>query len=135
MKHPGKTIGAVAAAGVLITLSEFVRNELLFKYFWVDHYAVLGMTFPSDPVNGVVWMLWSFVFACVVFAISRKFPFTQTFLLAWVTGFVMMWLVIGNMNVLPFGLLWYAVPLSLLEAGLAVWIVVKITPPDPPVTP
>lgn len=129
MSAAGRAAGAVAAAGVWITLSEFVRNELLFKSFWVEHYTSLGMTFPSEPLNGVVWMLWSFVFAGIIYALSRSFSLPRTFGLAWVSGFVLMWLVIGNMNVLPFGLLWYAVPLSVLEAFLATWIVVKIAPP------
>jgi hypothetical protein len=35
------------------------------------------------------------------------------------------------MNVLPFGLLWYAVPLRLLEVALAVWIIARNAPPQP----
>jgi len=38
-----------------------------------------------------------------------------------------MWISSGNMGVLPFGLLVYAVPLSLLEAFLASFIVKKIS--------
>jgi hypothetical protein len=37
-----------------------------------------------------------------------------------------MWLVIGNMNVLPFGILPYAIPLSILESFLASLIVKKL---------
>jgi len=39
----------------------------------------------------------------------------------------MMWLVIGNLQVLPYGILPVAVPLSLLEVFLAVWIVKKLS--------
>jgi hypothetical protein len=49
-------------------------------------------------------------------------------MLSWVTGFVLMWLVIWNLNVLPFSTLVYAVPLSLLESFLAAYICAKIAP-------
>jgi hypothetical protein len=36
-----------------------------------------------------------------VFAVTRRFGRTASMVLAWVFGFVMMWLVIGNLGVLP----------------------------------
>jgi len=41
-------------------------------------------------------------------------------------GFVLMWLVIGNINVLPYGILIFAVPLSVLEAFIATLIIKKM---------
>lgn len=38
-----------------------------------------------------------------------------------------MWVVIGNMGVLPSGLLYFAVPLSLLEAFVATFVIKKIS--------
>ena len=40
-------------------------------------------------------------------------------------GFVLMWVVTGNLGVLPFGLLILGVPLSLLESFIAALIVKK----------
>ena len=40
-------------------------------------------------------------------------------------AFVMMWVVIGNLDVLPYGILPYALPLSLLEVFGAAWIIRK----------
>jgi len=117
---------AVASATVWISLSEFVRNEFLLKSYWVEHYEGLGRSFPSNPVNGAVWGVWSLVFAVVIFTISRKFGLLQTIALSWVVGFLMMWLVIGNLGVLPFGILPYAVPLSLLEAAVAALLVKRL---------
>ena len=113
----------VLLATLWISLSEFVRNEYLLKSYWTSHYSQLGLTFPSAPVNGAIWGVWSLVFALVIFVLARKFSQWETTLLAWVIGFVMMWLVIGNLAVLPFGILPAAIPLSLLEAFLATWIV------------
>jgi hypothetical protein len=36
--------------------------------------------------------------------------------------------VVGNMGVLPFNILYFAVPLSILEAFLAAFIIVKLRP-------
>ena len=55
----------------------------------------------------------------------RKAGFPDKTILSWVVGFVLMWIVIGIMGVLPFGILPWAVPLSLIEALVAVLIVVK----------
>jgi len=38
-----------------------------------------------------------------------------------------MWLVIGNLGVLPWGILPVAIPLSLLEAFLAAFIIKKLS--------
>ena len=114
---------AVLAATVWISISEFVRNELLFKAYWVDHFAGLGLTFPDAPVNGVLWGVWSLLFALFIFLLARKFSLAATTGIAWLAGFVLMWVALGNLGVLPFGLLVFAVPLSLLEAVLAAWIV------------
>jgi hypothetical protein len=48
-------------------------------------------------------------------------------MLSWFVGFVLMWVVIGNMGVLPKGLLYIAIPLSLLEAFLASFIIKKLS--------
>ena len=118
-----KTIIPVLLATIWISISEFVRNEFLVKSLWVNHYQSLGLTFPSAPLNGAVWGLWSLLFAISIFIISKKLSLIETTLLSWLYGFVMMWVVIGNMNVLPEGLLIYAIPLSFLEAFVASWIV------------
>ena len=121
-----KTILPILLATIWISVSEFVRNELLVKSYWTEHYKNLGLVFPSEPINGALWGLWSLFFAIVIFIISKKFSLIQTTLLSWFVGFVLMWLVIGNLGVLPMGLLYVAIPLSLLEAFLAAFIIVKL---------
>jgi hypothetical protein len=122
-----KTIVPILLATVWISISEFVRNELLVKSYWTGHYKKLGLVFPSEPINGALWGLWSLLFAVAIFIISRKFSLIQSTLLSWFVGFVLMWVVIGNLGVLPNGLLYIAVPLSLLEAFLATVIIVKMS--------
>ncbi len=122
-----KTILPILLATIWISLSEFVRNTFLVHSNWVEHYQNLGLTFPEQPINGAVWGVWSLCFAIVIFIIAKKFSLLQTTLLAWFVGFVMMWLVVGTMGVLPFSILPIAIPLSLLEAFLASFIVKKLT--------
>jgi hypothetical protein len=121
-----KNILSIISAAVWISISEFVRNEFLLKSYWTKHYESLGLVFPSESLNGAMWGVWSLLFAASIFFISRKFTLIQTTLLSWLTGFVMMWVVIGNLNVLPYGIIIYAVPLSILEAYVAAWIIKMI---------
>ena len=122
-----KTILPIFLATIWISLSEFVRNEFLVKSYWIEHYQKLALTFPSDPINGAVWGLWSLLFAISIFVIATKFSLVQTFLLSWLVCFVLMWIVIGNLNILPYRILLYAIPLSLLEAFIAALIIKKLS--------
>lgn len=129
MKMPllKKIILPVLLATVWISISEFVRNEFILKHYWIEHYQDLGLTFPSEPINGAVWGIWSLCYAVSIFIVAKKFTLVETFLLSWFIGFVLMWLVIGNMGVLPMNILYFAIPLSLLEAFLASLIVKKLS--------
>lgn len=122
-----KTILPILLATIWISSSEFIRNEFLLKYYWINHYQKLGLIFPSEPINGAVWVLWSLLFAISIFIIAKKFSLWQTTILSWLVGFVFMWLALGNLGVLPKDMLYYAVPLSMLEAYLASLIIKKLT--------
>lgn len=119
------TIMPVILATLWISISEFVRNEYLLKSYWIQHYDGLGIPFPSEPINGAMWGIWSLAMAILIYLISRKFDLLQTTLIVWLAAFVMMWMVIGNLSVLPYGILPVAIPLSLFEAFLASWIIRK----------
>ena len=129
MKSFKTAIAPILLATIWISLSEFVRNEFLLKSYWTDHYQSLGLVFPAEPINGAIWGVWSLIFAIAIFSLSRKYSLWETTFLSWLVGFVLMWLVIWNLDVLPPGLLYFAVPLSLLEAFLAAWIILKLSPP------
>lgn len=124
MKFLRKTALPIILATAWIGFSEFLRNELLFKSYWVEYYRAMGLTFPSEMINNAMWGVWSLCLAIAIYVISRKFGLLMTTLLSWWVGFVLMWLVIGNMGVLPFKLLYFAVPWSLLEAFVASWIII-----------
>lgn len=121
-----KSVLAVLLATIWVSVSEFSRNEFILKNYWTEHYQQLGLIFPGEPINGAVWGIWSLFFAIAVFILAKKFSLLQTIFLSWFVGFVLMWLVIGNLNVLPWGILPFAIPLSLLEAFIATLIIKKI---------
>jgi hypothetical protein len=128
MNLQSRSIIAVILTGIWVNVSEFIRNEFLLKTYWVDHYQSLGMTFPSGPKNGMIWVVWGFLFAIAIYLISRKFNLIQTALVSWFMAFVLMWVVTLNLNILPSAILIYAVPLSLLEAFIGSYICIKISP-------
>lgn len=122
MKTFRKTILPILLATTWISISEFGRNEFLLKHYWTEHYQKLGLVFPSEPINGAMWGVWSLCFAISIFVIAKKFSFWQTVLLSWIVGFILMWISISNLGVLPLGILYYAVPLSVLEVIIATLI-------------
>lgn len=122
-----KNILAVLLATIWISISEFVRNEFILQSFWLRHYDKMGLIFPNATINGAIWGLWSLCLAIGVLFLSKKFSLLETTLLSWFFGFVFMWLVTGNLGVLPVGILPYAIPLSFLEAFLAALIIKKVT--------
>lgn len=128
MNLQSRSIIAVLLSGIWVNTSEFVRNEVLLKTYWIDHYKSLGIIFPSEPKNGILWIAWGFLFAVAIYLISRKFSLIQTALISWFMAFFLMWVVILNLNVLPIAILIYAVPLSLLEAFIGSYICIKISP-------
>ena len=126
----GKTVLAVVVAGFWVGLCEFARNQFVLVVQWQNHYRGMGLEFPSRPVNGMMWMVWSFLMAGTAFAISRRFSLWQTTFIAWVMGYVMMWVVIWNLSVLPVGTLPIAVPFSFVEALGAAFICRKLARPS-----
>ena len=124
----GRAVLAIVLSGIWIGLCEFARNQFLLISQWRGHYQGMGLVFPSRPVNGMMWMVWSFLLAGTVYAISRRFSLWQTTFLAWVTGFVMMWVVTWNLLVLPVATLPIAAPWSFVEALGAAFICRKLAP-------
>lgn len=126
MKILRKTILPILVTGIWINVSESIRWIFLVEQYWIDHYQTLGLSFPNETVNMVVWMIWGFLFATIIFILSRKFSLLQTTILSWTVAFAMMWIVVWNVGILPTGMLWYVIPLSLLEVFIAVLICKRI---------
>jgi hypothetical protein len=122
-----KTYLTIMLATVWIGISEFLRNEFLFKSLWDAHYRQLGLEFKTLPINGILWLIWSFLLALIINEILKKFSTLKTFFLTWIMAFLMMWLTVYNLQVLPPQLLLFAIPLSSLEIAVAVLIIKKFS--------
>ena len=122
-----KSFIAIILATIWISISEFFRNEFLFKHYWTKHFESMGLDFPDTPINGAMWGVWSLMFAIFLLQLTKKFNFLQSLWMGWLAGFILMWISVGNLGVLPFQLLWFAVPLSILEVGITLLIINKIT--------
>lgn len=101
--------------GIWINISETIRWIFLIEDYWIEYYDKLDLIFPNEPINTIIWVIWGFLFATIIFALSKKFNLLITTILSWFAVFVMMWLVVWNVGVLPVEMLWYNVPLSLFE--------------------
>lgn len=128
MKPWSRPAIAILASTVWVSLNEFVRNQVVLAERWTRHYQDLGLTFPARPINGAVWGLWALLFSVAVHAITRKYTLLWSGAWAWLVGFGLMWVVIGNLGVLPDGILAVAGPWSVLEAFGAAWIIRRFGP-------
>lgn len=120
-----KIIG-YSGASFWVVLSEFVRNEFLYKGYWLNHFDALGLKFETLPINGMLWMVWSIALVYVIQKLLSKFSVTETLTVTWISAFFMMWITVFNLQVLPLKLLFFAIPLSLLEIFIAIVIIKKI---------
>lgn len=118
---------SITIAGIWITISEFIRNEFLFKNYWTDHFTSIGLKFETLPVNGILWLIWSFALAFLIFKLLQKFSMKETIFLSWLTAFFMMWMTLYNLQTLPLKLLILAIPLSCLEILIAGLIIVRVS--------
>ncbi len=127
MHYLKKIILPIFLTGLWINISETIRWELAIKYYWIENHQNLGLVFPNEIVNIIIWVIWGFMFAFTIFVLSRKFTLIQTTLMSWFVAFVMMWFVVWNVGILPIGMLWINAPLSLLETFVGSLICKKLS--------
>jgi hypothetical protein len=123
-----KTVLPILLTGIWINISEIARWGLVIKSHWDNHYKSLNLVFPTEPINGLIWLIWGFLFAIIVFILSKKFNLLQTTFFSWFVVFVMLWVVLWNIDILPRIILWIVAPLSLFEAFVAALICKRLTP-------
>jgi hypothetical protein len=125
MKYLKNIVLPILLTGIWINFSETLRWVFFVEPYWVEYYQNLNLTFPTGLINNIIWMIWGFSFAAIIFIISRKFTLLQTTLLSWFVSFVMLWIILWNIEMLPIGYLWFVIPLSLIEAFIATLICKK----------
>lgn len=117
-----REVRSIVLTTLWISFSEFIRNEVIWKSFWTTHFESLGLRFQTRPINGFLWICWSMLYAIGIKRLMRKFSTKEVFVVTWIFGFIMMWIPLYNLQVLPHQLLVPAVPLSMLEVYVAIEI-------------
>lgn len=123
-------IFAILGAGIWMNANEFIRNELILKVSWVNGFKELGLAFPSEPMNGAVWILWVFIFVAILSLLISTFSVIKSTILAWVLSYVLMWIALLNLGVLPKDILFWAIPWSFVEVYVAALICRKLIKPN-----
>ncbi|MEC4050472.1 hypothetical protein OX284_013600 [Flavobacterium sp. SUN046] len=126
MNRLKKYILNIIITTVWISISEFIRNEFLIKNYWINHFNKIGVEFPSAPLNGIIWVIWSLGLSICIYVIATKFTIVQTIFITWFSSFFMMWIVLYNLGVLPQRILFFAVPLSIVEVLVATLMVKRM---------
>lgn len=121
------TVLAITITTIWITFWELLRNEILFKSYWLNHFESLGLEFATLAINGILWTVWSLLLAIFIFKLLQKFTLKEVLILAWIPAFLMMWITAFNLQMLPLSLLFFAIPLSLIEVLVAVLILRRLT--------
>ena len=122
MKIFKQIVVPIIITGIWINISETIRWILLIEPYWLKKYEKLNINFPNEKVNMIVWMIWGFLFATTIFILSKKYSLFQTTIFSWFVAFAMMWVIVWNIGILPTGMLWFNIPLSLLETFIGVYI-------------
>ncbi len=125
MSHLKKTILPILLTGIWINISITIGWILILESYWIEKYQSLDIIFPTGLSNNIVWMIWGFMLATLTFILLKKFTVLHTAFLAWFVAFVMMWVVVWNVGILPTGMLLFNIPYSLLVTFIGVLICKK----------
>jgi len=114
-----KTILPIIIIGLWINISITIGWFLILKSYWVEKFNSLNIIFPLEMINNLVWMIWGFMLAIVIFILSKKFTILHTTILSWFAAFAMMWVIVWNIGVLPTRMLLFNIPNTLFVTFIA----------------
>jgi hypothetical protein len=126
MANLAKSAWQIFLVALWINVSETVRWLLYSQSRFEALYQSRGLKLPGGPIEMTLWIVWGFVIAYLVFVLARKFSLLRTTLLSWVAAFITTWIILWNFGILPIGILWVVVPLSLFEIFIAALIAAKL---------
>ena len=72
----------IIITGIWINLSETFRWLLFAEPYWIEKYQNLNLTFPSETVNMIAWMVWGFFHARIIFILSKRYSLFETTILS-----------------------------------------------------
>lgn len=122
MKNYKKTIWQIFVISIWINIFESLRWILFAKPDVDTYFKAANLVLPNQPINNILWLIWGIIIAVMIFIISKKFSVLQTTFIVWITVYVMHWIALWNMTVLPINILWLAVPLTFINVLIGVLI-------------
>ena len=115
MKNYQKAIWQILIVSIWINIFETLRWILFAKPEIDMHFKAANLVLPNEPINNLLWLIWGIIIAVMIFIVSKKFKVLQTTFIVWITVYVMHWIALWNMAVLPINILWLAVPLTFIN--------------------
>jgi hypothetical protein len=115
MKNYLKAIWQIFLVSIWINIFETLRWMLFAKPEIDMHFKAANIVLPNEPINNLLWLIWGIIIAVMIFIVSKKFKVLQTTFIVWITVYVMNWIALWNMAVLPINILWLAVPLTFIN--------------------
>jgi len=120
-----KAIWQILLVSLWINIFETLRWMLFARPYIDMHFKAANLVLPNEPVNNILWLIWGIIIAVMIFIISKKFKVLQTTFIVWITVYVMHWIALWNMAVLPINILWLAVPLTFINVLVGALICTK----------
>ena len=121
-----KTILSIFLIGIWINISITIGWVLILESYWVEKFKNLNLDFPTALFNNIMWMIWGFMLASVIYMLSKKFTTFQTTFLSWFVAFIMPWTMIWTIGVLPIEMLLFNIPNTLLVTYIGALISNKL---------
>lgn len=122
MKNYKKSIWQILIVSLWINIFETLRWLLFAKPDIDMHFRTANLVLPNEPLNNILWLIWGIMLAVMIFIISKKYKVLQTTFIVWITVYVLHWIALWNMAVLPINILWLAVPLTFINVLIGVLI-------------
>ena len=117
----------ILLTGIWINVSITIGWMLILESYWVEKYQSLNLVFPTGLSNNIIWMIWGFMLAIIIYILSKKFTLVQTTFISWFVAFIMLWVIIWNIGVLPTKMLYFNILNTLFITYIGAVICNKLT--------
>jgi hypothetical protein len=122
MKDYKNAIWHILIVSLWINIAETLRWLLYSKAYFLEHYQSLNLVLPFGPIYLILWLIWGILLSTIIYIISKKYTLLQTTVMIWIMAFLMVWITLFNLNVLPLSMLWLVIPLSFIDILVGVLI-------------
>lgn len=106
----------VVAGWMWISACEFGINAYWLKAQWEEYFSALGTGFPGAPMQLLVWAGWALLYALTLRMLLARFGAIFAGLISWFMVFGLMFVALGNINLISVEMLTLVVPATLAEA-------------------